>query len=229
MRQARQAVGWQGKRSSSNGFGCRLPTSPAPHTSKRSLWRAPLLPTLRRLASWPLRANPWTSFPAPSSAVSTASCRSPAAHFRRLSPLRPPAALPRPSTPSQRPDSRLSPASAGFASARTAGSISSPRASTTTRPSATAFPGYRLLETARALGIPNATHNNTRGCITRLLEEELVRRRQRRTPRRPSPSIASSTSKPAASPSKPPSRWSWRDSTRRRTIRPSRRTRGACP
>ncbi len=38
-----------------------------------------------------------------------------------------------------------------------------------------AFPGYRLLETARRLGIPNATHNNTRGFITRRLEEELVR------------------------------------------------------
>ena len=38
-----------------------------------------------------------------------------------------------------------------------------------------AFPGYRLLDHARALGIPNATHNNTRGHITRLLEEELVR------------------------------------------------------
>ena len=38
-----------------------------------------------------------------------------------------------------------------------------------------AFPGYRLLEQARALGIPNATHNNTRGFITRHLEEELVR------------------------------------------------------
>jgi acetylornithine/succinyldiaminopimelate/putrescine aminotransferase len=38
-----------------------------------------------------------------------------------------------------------------------------------------AFPGYALLETARALGIPNATHNNTRGHLTRLLEEELVR------------------------------------------------------
>jgi len=37
------------------------------------------------------------------------------------------------------------------------------------------FPGYRLLESARALGIPNATHNNTRGHVTRLLEEELVR------------------------------------------------------
>jgi len=37
------------------------------------------------------------------------------------------------------------------------------------------FPGYALLERARRLGIPNATHNNTRGRITRLLEEELVR------------------------------------------------------
>ena len=36
------------------------------------------------------------------------------------------------------------------------------------------FPGYRLLEHARRLGIPNCTHNNTRGHITRLLEEELV-------------------------------------------------------
>ena len=38
-----------------------------------------------------------------------------------------------------------------------------------------AFPGYALLDTARRLGIPNATHNNTRGHITRLLEEALVR------------------------------------------------------
>ncbi|MHB9023011.1 MAG: aminotransferase class III-fold pyridoxal phosphate-dependent enzyme [Armatimonadota bacterium] len=38
-----------------------------------------------------------------------------------------------------------------------------------------AFPGYRLIEQARRLGITNATHNNTRGHITRLLEEELVR------------------------------------------------------
>lgn len=36
------------------------------------------------------------------------------------------------------------------------------------------FPGYALLETARRLGIPNATHNNTRGHVTRLLEEALV-------------------------------------------------------
>ena len=38
-----------------------------------------------------------------------------------------------------------------------------------------AFPGYRLVDRARALGIPNATHNNTRGRITRHLEEELIR------------------------------------------------------
>jgi len=37
------------------------------------------------------------------------------------------------------------------------------------------FPGYRLLDHARRLGIPNATHNNTRGHVARLLEEELVR------------------------------------------------------
>jgi acetylornithine/succinyldiaminopimelate/putrescine aminotransferase len=36
------------------------------------------------------------------------------------------------------------------------------------------FPGFRLLETARRLGIPNTTHNNTRGHIARTLEEELV-------------------------------------------------------
>jgi acetylornithine/succinyldiaminopimelate/putrescine aminotransferase len=36
------------------------------------------------------------------------------------------------------------------------------------------FPGYGLIERARALGIPNATHNNTRGHLTRLLEEELL-------------------------------------------------------
>ncbi|MFH1378198.1 MAG: aminotransferase class III-fold pyridoxal phosphate-dependent enzyme [Planctomycetota bacterium] len=37
------------------------------------------------------------------------------------------------------------------------------------------FPGYKLLDAARKLGIPNATHNNTRGHITRLLEMELIR------------------------------------------------------
>jgi acetylornithine/succinyldiaminopimelate/putrescine aminotransferase len=37
------------------------------------------------------------------------------------------------------------------------------------------FPGYRLVDNARRLGIPQATHNNTRGHITRLLEQELVR------------------------------------------------------
>ncbi len=37
------------------------------------------------------------------------------------------------------------------------------------------FPGYRLIENAKKLGIANITHNNTRGHITRHLEEELVR------------------------------------------------------
>jgi acetylornithine/succinyldiaminopimelate/putrescine aminotransferase len=37
------------------------------------------------------------------------------------------------------------------------------------------FGGYRLIDNARALGIVNATHNNTRGHITRLLEREIVR------------------------------------------------------
>jgi acetylornithine/succinyldiaminopimelate/putrescine aminotransferase len=37
------------------------------------------------------------------------------------------------------------------------------------------FPGFELLGKARALGIPSATHNNTRGHITRQLERELVR------------------------------------------------------
>lgn len=37
------------------------------------------------------------------------------------------------------------------------------------------FPGYKLLEIARKIGITNITHNNTRGHITRLLEQELVR------------------------------------------------------
>jgi acetylornithine/succinyldiaminopimelate/putrescine aminotransferase len=37
------------------------------------------------------------------------------------------------------------------------------------------FPGYRLIDAARKLGVPNATHNNTRGYITRRLEEELIR------------------------------------------------------
>lgn len=37
------------------------------------------------------------------------------------------------------------------------------------------FPGYRLIENAKRLGIANITHNNTRGHITRLLEEELIR------------------------------------------------------
>lgn len=37
------------------------------------------------------------------------------------------------------------------------------------------FPGYRLIDIARSIGITNATHNNTRGYITRFLERELVR------------------------------------------------------
>ena len=36
------------------------------------------------------------------------------------------------------------------------------------------FPGYRLIENARRLGIPNATHNNTRGFVTRTLERRLI-------------------------------------------------------
>ena len=37
------------------------------------------------------------------------------------------------------------------------------------------FPGYKLIENAHMAGIPNATHNNTRGFITRTLEKELIR------------------------------------------------------
>ena len=36
------------------------------------------------------------------------------------------------------------------------------------------FPGYQLIDNARALGILNATHNNTRGYITRTLERRLI-------------------------------------------------------
>ena len=36
------------------------------------------------------------------------------------------------------------------------------------------FPGYKLITNARKLGILNATHNNTRGYITRLMERKLV-------------------------------------------------------
>ena len=36
------------------------------------------------------------------------------------------------------------------------------------------FPGYGLIEKAKALGILNATHNNTRGFITRTAERRLV-------------------------------------------------------
>lgn len=37
------------------------------------------------------------------------------------------------------------------------------------------FPGYKLIENAKFLGISNVTHNNTRGFITRLLENDLIR------------------------------------------------------
>ena len=37
------------------------------------------------------------------------------------------------------------------------------------------FPGFKLLINAQRIGILNATHNNTRGHLTRLLERELVR------------------------------------------------------
>ena len=36
------------------------------------------------------------------------------------------------------------------------------------------FAGYKLIDHARRLGIPNATHNNTRGYITRLCERRIV-------------------------------------------------------
>lgn len=36
------------------------------------------------------------------------------------------------------------------------------------------FEGYKLIDNARKLNILNATHNNTRGYITRLLERELI-------------------------------------------------------
>ncbi len=36
------------------------------------------------------------------------------------------------------------------------------------------FPGYALIENAKRLGIPNATHNNTRGFVTRTLERRLI-------------------------------------------------------
>ncbi len=37
------------------------------------------------------------------------------------------------------------------------------------------FPGYQLLANAAKIGISNVTHNNTRGYISRLLEQELIR------------------------------------------------------
>lgn len=36
------------------------------------------------------------------------------------------------------------------------------------------FPGFRLVENARRIGVVNTTHNNTRGHVTRLAERELV-------------------------------------------------------
>ncbi len=36
------------------------------------------------------------------------------------------------------------------------------------------FGGYRLIDIARRLGVPNATHNNTRGFITRMCERRLI-------------------------------------------------------
>lgn len=36
------------------------------------------------------------------------------------------------------------------------------------------FPGYKLITNARKLGVLNATHNNTRGYITRLCERRLI-------------------------------------------------------
>jgi len=36
------------------------------------------------------------------------------------------------------------------------------------------FPGYRLLQNARKLGILNATHNNSRGYLTRMTERKLI-------------------------------------------------------
>jgi len=37
------------------------------------------------------------------------------------------------------------------------------------------YPGFRLVENAKKAGVMNATHNNTRGYITRVLEQELIR------------------------------------------------------
>lgn len=36
------------------------------------------------------------------------------------------------------------------------------------------FPGYRLIRNAERIGIPNATHNNTRGYVTRKTERHLI-------------------------------------------------------
>ncbi len=37
------------------------------------------------------------------------------------------------------------------------------------------FAGYKLIDNARKIGVVNATHNNTRGYITRLAEESLIK------------------------------------------------------
>jgi acetylornithine/succinyldiaminopimelate/putrescine aminotransferase len=37
------------------------------------------------------------------------------------------------------------------------------------------FPGFKLVDNAKKAGVVNATHNNTRGYITRVLEDELIR------------------------------------------------------
>ena len=36
------------------------------------------------------------------------------------------------------------------------------------------FPGYKLITKGRQLGILNATHNNTRGYVTRMMEEQII-------------------------------------------------------
>ena len=88
----------------------------------------------------------------------------------RQSRARRPIALPPHSTMPPRRSAR----SAASASARTDGCTLPERASTITFRSATASRATRCWTKARALGIPNATHNNTRGYITRLLERRLI-------------------------------------------------------
>ena len=60
-----------------------------------------------------------------------------------------------------------------------------------------AFPGFSLLETARALGLCNATHNNTRGHVTRRLEEALVRRANGLDDAGPVPARIANSARPA--------------------------------